>query len=79
MAIQSLQSDMVEGMIPVKTLHEYVNEKFNTRSNVDRRRRVNRLIVSYKDNAGDEYRKAYEFPVNMKYDEMTAQIPVTID
>jgi len=53
-------------------------EKFNTRSSKDNRRKVNMICVSYLDNNGDEYRKAYEFPRDTKYNDMLNAIPRSI-
>lgn len=41
----------------VKILH-------NVRANKDRRHKVDRYIVSYRGSDDNEYRKAFEFPVN---------------
>ena len=63
----------------MKTLTEYVKEKFNTRSSSDRRKKVDWYVVAYLDDQGHEYRKAYEFPVGTKHADVMAQIPKTIE
>jgi hypothetical protein len=61
-----------------KLFNEIAFEKFNTRSSKDNRRKVNMICVSYLDTNGDEYRKAYEFSRDTKYDSMLNAIPRSI-
>ena len=61
-----------------KVLFQFVREQFNVRSNKDKRKKVNRVVVAYKDNNGDEYRKSYEFPTSYTFDKMKAKIPTRI-
>jgi len=59
----------------MKVLNEIVKEEFGKRSVKDHRRRVNRLVCSYLETNGDEYRKAYEYPTTTSYDDMVKVIP----
>ena len=55
------------------------NETFNVRSFKDRRKKVNRIIVSYLDDTGAEYRKSFEFTKSTEFDKMRESIPLTIN
>ena len=46
----------------MKTILGIEDEKIQCKSYDDRRKRVHRLIVSYQDAQGHEYRKRFEFP-----------------
>ena len=48
----------------MKTILGIEDEKYNVKSYDDRRKRVHRLIVSYQDAQGHEYRKRFEFPAS---------------
>lgn len=61
----------------MKVIDSVVMEGFNKPSMADRRKKVNYLIVSYSDNDG-EYRRKFEFPRNMTFNEMYSQVPTTI-
>lgn len=63
----------------MKTFNSIVREEFNRRSINDKRKRVNWILVSYLDPNGIEYRKSYEFPPHMGFDEMFSSIPKIID
>ena len=65
----------------MKTLHfkAIENESFNVRSFKDKRKKVNRIITSYLDNNGIEYRKSFEFPKNTKFDKMRELIPLIVN
>ena len=60
-------------------LNEIIKESFNVRSNKDRRKKVNKIIASYLDNTGIEYRKGYEFDTITSYDNMIKFIPKTLE
>lgn len=61
------------------TFISHVKESFGVASSFDKRRKVNKLLVAYKDEEGHEYRKSFEFPKHMCYDEMRAQIPMKLE
>lgn len=63
----------------MKTFNAIVREEFHRRSVNDRRKRVNWILVSYLDPNGIEYRKAFEFPLHMGFDEMLSLIPKSIE
>ena len=63
----------------VKTFKAEEMYFFNVRAMDDRRRRVNKIVVSYTGQDGHEYRKSYEYPVNMTYNQMAAAYPKTIN
>ena len=65
--------------IEMKTFNSIVKEQFNRRAVKDRRKRVNWIVVSYLDPNGIEYRKSYEFPVKMTFDDMIKSIPKSIE
>lgn len=63
----------------MKKFSHIVSETFDIRSFDDRRKKVNRIIVSYLDENDIEYRKRYEFDRNTSYDDMIKQIPQMIN
>ena len=56
-------------------LTSYCKVEFKVRSCKDRRNKVNRVVAEYTAGNGDKYRKGYEFPMIMAYDEMIINIP----
>lgn len=62
----------------MKILSEYVNEKYNCRSNTDRRKKVDWYLIEYQDEKGISYRKSFEFPVGTKRNDVLLSIPQTI-
>jgi len=59
----------------VKVFDSIVREEFNKRSFKDNRKKVNRLVICYKDSSGNEFRKNYEFARNLSFNEMFQLIP----
>lgn len=51
----------------------------NKRSSKDHRRKVNWVLCSYRDSHGDEYRRAFEHPVNTSDEVMRARVPRTLN
>lgn len=62
----------------MKIFKAFEIEQFNVRSFDDRRKKVNRLIVSYEDKEGHEYRKRFEFPVTYSIEKMQQSIPLQL-
>lgn len=62
----------------MKTFKAIEFEQFNKRSIKDRRVKINYIVVSYLDSNGIEYRKSYEFPKEMQWDDMVKAIPKQI-
>ena len=60
----------------VKRFCEVVSAKEEKSLN-DKRKYVLYVVVSYFDNIGDEYRKGFEFPVDMVESEYMKQIPMS--
>jgi len=60
------------------TFFEVAMEGFNKRSEKDRRKRVNYVVVWYKDRLGREYRRRYEYPVSYTWNQMMSSFPRTI-
>ena len=55
------------------------NEQLNVRAIRDRRRKVNKLYVSYRGEiSGAEYRKSFEFPASTSMNDMLRQVPLVI-
>lgn len=50
------------------TLEAIVMERFDVRSDGDRRRKVTRITAEYRDAAGDIYRKAFESAADTRPD-----------
>ena len=61
------------------TFNAVENEEFNVRDFKDRRKRVNRLTISYRSNGGNEYRKSFTFPVDYSYNTMIREIKHQIE
>lgn len=61
-----------------KYLFEIAKEEFDVESFKDRRKKVDRVVVGYKDRYGNEYRKGFEFPVGTSTTEKHNQIPKQI-
>ena len=59
----------------MKKLSEHVRTLNNTRSSIDRRKKVDRYIMEYRDGQNVPYRKSYEFPVMTKYEDVIKSIP----
>jgi hypothetical protein len=49
-------------------LNAIVMERFDVRSDADRRRKVTRVTAEYRDEAGDIYRKAFESTADTRPD-----------
>lgn len=47
----------------------------NIKDPQDKRRRINKMIVSYLDRDDVEYRKGFYFPASYTYDDMRKEIP----
>ncbi len=62
----------------MKKLDGFIQEKFNRRSNQDRRKRVDWYLVEYIDGQGIPYRKAFEFIPGTKFDTVKSNIPLII-
>jgi hypothetical protein len=54
-------------------------EQFRVRSYTDRRKRVNRIVASFTDSHNSEYRRSFEFPVDMSFDDMRKALPTSIE
>lgn len=49
-------------------INGFVKELFNVRDIKDRRKKIDKYIISYLDEDGIEYRKSFDFPVGYKID-----------
>lgn len=61
--------------------HSVAHEEFNVRSSKDNRVKVDRVIIAYKDEQGNEYRKSFEakgrepeYPKGITYHEQCNRI-----
>ena len=59
----------------LKIYDHIVREDFNTRSYRDNRKRVNRIVISYKNDKGEEFRKSYEYPSETSRDMILNDFP----
>lgn len=63
----------------MKQFNAFELEIYNTRSNKDARKKVDRYIVSYRDEKENEYRKSYEFPVSTPFETVKKDIPMELE
>ena len=61
------------------TLNSFEKEEYNVRSFKDRRTKVDRYVVSYLNEKGDEFRRAFEFPPHTPHDQVLQEIPKQIE
>ena len=69
---------MGNGMNEIAYFNNVVHIVYDTKSFINRRRKVKRIIVSYKTPNEIEYRRGFEFPRDITDKKALEEIPITI-